>query len=200
MVHHEPVTMRPLRQILGSPKLYRPVTLAALLLSCVFPAIIYSSWHLKESWVVRLSGSSQSHPSTIPKKLWYKLGPKGLSDETRAWTDSCIGNNTDYEVEFMTESSADSYVRNKFGATHPDLVEMYLGLTGTYLVALVCHPWLHDLLTAVGMNQSPFLKPTFFDIFSSSPKGASTATWMFPAKCQLTNGYRRSTKETPASW
>ncbi|EAQ87801.1 hypothetical protein CHGG_04420 [Chaetomium globosum CBS 148.51] len=39
-------------------------------------------------------------------------------------------NNTEKAmVEFMTESSADSYVRNKFGATDPDLVEMYLGLT-----------------------------------------------------------------------
>jgi hypothetical protein len=35
----------------------------------------------------------------------------------------------------MTEDSADSYVRNKFGETHPDLVEIYLGLTGTDLVA-----------------------------------------------------------------
>lgn len=43
----------------------------------------------------------------IPKKLWYKMGIKGLSEMTRGLTDKCIAMNPGYEVEFFTESSAD---------------------------------------------------------------------------------------------
>ncbi|KAH6856329.1 hypothetical protein B0I37DRAFT_367129 [Chaetomium sp. MPI-CAGE-AT-0009] len=131
--------MQSMHCLLGSRKLSRPIIFVALFLACFPPLFVYTFWNPNERW--RFSGRlpqwrpGQSHASTIPKKLWYKLGPKGLSDETRAWTNSCIGNNTDYEVEFMTESSADSYVKTKFGATHPDLVEMYLGLTVPILKA-----------------------------------------------------------------
>ncbi|KAK3941771.1 hypothetical protein QBC46DRAFT_381941 [Diplogelasinospora grovesii] len=76
-----------------------------------------------------------STKATIPKKIWYKLGPKGLNDHTREWTDSCIQNNTDYKVEFMTDSSAESYVRRTFSASHPDVVEVYFNLTVPILKA-----------------------------------------------------------------
>ncbi|TLS24471.1 hypothetical protein PpBr36_08984 [Pyricularia pennisetigena] len=65
----------------------------------------------------------------IPKKLWFKLGPKGLDDNTRAWSESCIKANPTYEVSFMNDASADDWVKEKFGKTHPDLVELYQALT-----------------------------------------------------------------------
>lgn len=63
----------------------------------------------------------------MPKKIWYKLGPKGLSDESRAWADDCLSKNSDYEVEILADESGDAYVKEHF-ATRPDIVETYLQL------------------------------------------------------------------------
>lgn len=60
----------------------------------------------------------------IPKILWYKLGPSGLSEHTQAWTDSCVKANPDYRAKFMTDESSDEWVREKF-ASRPDIVEVY---------------------------------------------------------------------------
>lgn len=72
-------------------------------------------------------------PSRIPKKLWFKLGPKGLNDNTREWTNSCINNNKDYEVNFMTDTSSDVYVHRRFQSSRPDLVEIYHGLNSSLI-------------------------------------------------------------------
>lgn len=74
--------------------------------------------------------SAPPAPSGIPTKLWYKLGPNGLSKDGRAWTSSCIDLNPGYDVEFMTDSSADRWVENTFNASNPELVEIFLGLPG----------------------------------------------------------------------
>lgn len=65
--------------------------------------------------------------TAIPPKLWYKLGPNGLSDQTREWVDSCVGKNPDYRSEFLTDDSGDIYVKENF-AFRPDIVETYLAL------------------------------------------------------------------------
>jgi hypothetical protein len=69
----------------------------------------------------------------IPKKLWYKTGPKGLSDITAKCLRSCIQSNPGYEVQILTEDAADLFVNQTFSKSHPDLVEMYLGLPGMLL-------------------------------------------------------------------
>ncbi|KAK3367789.1 hypothetical protein B0H63DRAFT_423905 [Podospora didyma] len=105
---------------------------SALLAILFFFVVLYRSWGAGRnlsSFGGRLGLGKPEPPTTIPKKLWYKLGPKGLSDEARAWTDTCIRNNTDYRVEFMTEEAADVYVQAAFGMRHPKLVEVYLGLS-----------------------------------------------------------------------
>ncbi|KAK4148849.1 glycosyltransferase [Chaetomidium leptoderma] len=134
-------------RFLAARKLSRSFVLAVLFLAFFFPLLVYSSWRPSELWGNKFSARpAQTAPTTqtaepapthprIPKKLWYKLGPKGLNDQTRAWTDGCIRNNTDYEVEFMTESSADRYVQRTFGPSDPGLVEIYLGLTVPILKA-----------------------------------------------------------------
>lgn len=73
-------------------------------------------------------GFAQPQTPDIPKYLWYKLGPKGLNEETRAWTATCIEQNPDHKVEFITEASADSFVQATFGESDPDLVQVYLDL------------------------------------------------------------------------
>lgn len=64
----------------------------------------------------------------IPKKIWYKLGPKGLSDDARGWTDTCISQNPEYHAEFFTDQSADQLVLDKYG-DRPDIVDTYMALT-----------------------------------------------------------------------
>jgi len=63
----------------------------------------------------------------IPRKLWYKLGPHGMSDEIRDWTKTCIDSNPGYEVMLMTGESGDDMVKRVF-ASRPDIVEDYLAL------------------------------------------------------------------------
>ncbi|KAL2172920.1 hypothetical protein VTG60DRAFT_98 [Thermothelomyces hinnuleus] len=43
--------------------------------------------------------------------------------------------NPEYRAEFVTDAWADTYVQHTFGASHPDLVEIYLGLTVPILKA-----------------------------------------------------------------
>jgi len=76
---------------------------------------------------------TQSLPSNwtsneIPKLIWYKLGPMGLSADTKKWTDTCIEGNPEYRAVFMTDESADEYVKKAY-VMRPDVVENYLGLS-----------------------------------------------------------------------
>lgn len=65
--------------------------------------------------------------ATIPKKLWYKLSPRGLHDQVQVWTDTCIQQNPNYQPAFLTDASADDWVQESY-AFWPDLVETYLAL------------------------------------------------------------------------
>ncbi|CAG8127605.1 unnamed protein product [Penicillium olsonii] len=75
-----------------------------------------------------------SRVSTIPEKLWYKVGPKGLSNESRDWMDDCLHKNPKYVSEIMTDDSGDLYVKNTF-AHRQDIVQTYLNLTVPILKA-----------------------------------------------------------------
>lgn len=46
----------------------------------------------------------QQQQTGFPKKIWYKLGPKGMNEQIEAWTSTCIDQNPDYEYEFLTVS------------------------------------------------------------------------------------------------
>jgi hypothetical protein len=74
--------------------------------------------------------SHQAPVDDIPKQIWYKLGPAGLTDKTRKWTDGCVRANPDHVVHFMSDPNADDYVKSRFRATHPELVDMFLRLKG----------------------------------------------------------------------
>ena len=55
--------------------------------------------------------------SAIPEKIWYKLGPKGLSNESRAMIDTCLQKNPTYQSIFMTDISGDIYVKETVAQT-----------------------------------------------------------------------------------
>jgi mannosyltransferase OCH1-like enzyme len=63
----------------------------------------------------------------IPEKIWYKLGPRGVTQQAREWIDSCLDKNPTYKSEFMTDLKGDAYVKEKF-AHRPDIVEAFLAL------------------------------------------------------------------------
>lgn len=86
--------------------------------------ILFRSWGLSSPAAFYYPDVSQSptpssnRPTTvvdeIPKKIWYKLGSKGLSEDAIAWTGSCIHKNPGYAVEFMTDETADAWVAETF--------------------------------------------------------------------------------------
>lgn len=82
--------------------------------------------------------ATQSQPlesaAEIPKKIWYKLGAKGLSDDARGWTNTCISQNPEYHAEFLTDRMADDFVKEKY-ADRPDIVKTYMALTVPILKA-----------------------------------------------------------------
>ncbi|KAL1852809.1 hypothetical protein Daus18300_012053 [Diaporthe australafricana] len=76
----------------------------------------------------QLASQTPLGPEGIPKKIWYKLGPRGLTPEAEIWTDSCISQNPEYEYEFMTDELSEIWVAEQF-ANHPEIVETYHNLT-----------------------------------------------------------------------
>lgn len=71
---------------------------------------------------------------SIPNKIWYKVGPKGLSSQSREWMDDCLHKNPEYRSEIMTDLSGDLYVKENF-SHRPDIVETYLALSVPILKA-----------------------------------------------------------------
>ncbi|KAK7992441.1 hypothetical protein PG996_012527 [Apiospora saccharicola] len=71
---------------------------------------------------------------TIPKKIWFKLGPKGINDNIRQWTETCIQQNPEYEPRYLTDAQADAFVNTEF-ADHPAIVDTYNALTVPILKA-----------------------------------------------------------------
>lgn len=64
----------------------------------------------------------------LPEKLWYKVGPKGLNDEFRGYTDSCLTKNPTFESEFLTDASGDQFVRDHF-ADRPDILDGFVAIS-----------------------------------------------------------------------
>ncbi|KAI0008822.1 initiation-specific alpha-1,6-mannosyltransferase [Xylariaceae sp. FL0662B] len=94
-------------------------------------AVCYCVLHLQDpdwkSYVV-FPFAQAPQQTTIPKKLWYKLGPKGMNDELRGYTDSCITKNPTFQTEFLTDISGGEFVKAHF-AFRPDLVDNYLNIS-----------------------------------------------------------------------
>lgn len=109
-----------------------------ILLSVSFSVVIYTGLIHQDIIPDRFNIANLPHldnsvfkkpDNTIPKKIWYKLGPKGKTNEVKEWTSSCIEQNPEWKSKFMTDASSDRYVETTFLATRPDIVEVYLNLT-----------------------------------------------------------------------
>lgn len=85
-------------------------------------------------WNWDRASSSALADNDIPKKIWYKLGPKGLSIECKQWMDTCLSKSPSYKYEIFTDASADEYVKREF-AYRQDIIDIFLGLTVPILKA-----------------------------------------------------------------
>ncbi|CAO2658467.1 Nn.00g061900.m01.CDS01 [Neocucurbitaria sp. VM-36] len=109
------------------PLLLRLFNYQILLALCAI-FLLWKFCTINDARIAHVRDFQPSKSSHIPRAIWYKLGPHGLTDDTRRWTDSCIKSNPDYQVEFMTDESGDEYVRTAF-AYRPDIVNSYLALS-----------------------------------------------------------------------
>lgn len=105
--------------------------LIAVAVSCFLCLFLYHSWSITSNFYQPVQ---LFPPTSIPKRIWYKLGPKGLSDDARNWTDSCAPKNPGYEATFLTDETSDAWVREAY-ASRPDIVESYLALSVPILKA-----------------------------------------------------------------
>ncbi|KAF7913560.1 hypothetical protein BELL_0427g00130 [Botrytis elliptica] len=64
----------------------------------------------------------------FPKKLWYKVGPQGVSDEAKRFRHHCLYINPGYEYEVLTDAFADEYVWKWF-SHRPDILHTYFSLS-----------------------------------------------------------------------
>lgn len=122
----------------------RQVTTLAAAVSILF--ILSQSWGLYSRQSLYFDPPAPAPPSRvvvdeIPKKIWYKLGPRGLSHDATVWTATCMEQNPGYAVEFMTDNTADAWVQKRF-AHRPDIVESYLALQ----IPIIKADWLRYLL------------------------------------------------------
>lgn len=85
----------------------------------------------EESAQLRLSSSSSALDinNEIAKRIWFKLGPNGLSDDAQKWTATCLQQNPGYEARFLTDVDADAFVDARFAAARPDIADTYRALT-----------------------------------------------------------------------
>ena len=89
------------------PPLSRFFNYHGLIALCVI-GLVYHILFVQNGFTIRAPGPPrppQQSTNEIPKLLWYKLGPKGLTEESREWTNTCIQNNPEYKATFMTEES-----------------------------------------------------------------------------------------------
>ena len=110
-----------------------------LLTLCVF-AILYHFSIINDSigpihlQYIHLLRHRPAGASSIPKILWYKLGPHGLNNDTRNWTSTCIEGNPSYTANFLTDLDAEEFVRDAFH-DRPDIYSAYMGLAVPILKA-----------------------------------------------------------------
>ncbi|TGO35241.1 hypothetical protein BHYA_0165g00130 [Botrytis hyacinthi] len=64
----------------------------------------------------------------FPKKLWYKVGPQGVSDEAKRFRHHCLDINPGYKYEVLTDAFADEYVWKWF-SHRPDILNTYFSLS-----------------------------------------------------------------------
>lgn len=65
--------------------------------------------------------------TAIPEKIWYKLGPKGVPEDSEERILECLQKNPTYRHELLTDASAEQYLRDQY-AHRPDIITIYNSL------------------------------------------------------------------------
>lgn len=125
---------------------FKFVWLAAFVTFCLF-AFVYGFWDDFSSSVTQTHDPRPAHtpattpatatvPNTdIPKIIWRKMGPAGLSKQLMGFMEGCTKINPEYKMELMTDASADAYVTRTFSESRRDVVDTYMGLAVPILKA-----------------------------------------------------------------
>lgn len=103
------------------------------ILTCIFIVLFYQ---LRPLHFAQRIEYQELLEISIPEKIWYKLGPKGMNDDYRQWSNSCLSQNPTYTHEIMTDESGDAYVKEKY-AYRPDIVEVCLPFRSLVLPVLL---------------------------------------------------------------
>lgn len=98
---------------------FRDSTSASIVTDELLPAVVAST--------LSVPTETPSSVAAIPERLWYKTGPKGLSETTLEWVNTCLDRNPSYQSTILTDDTADLFVREHF-ASRLDIVETYLAL------------------------------------------------------------------------
>lgn len=165
--------------------------------------ILYSIQNLHASWTYnsRLT-ANKPEDHEIPNKLWYKLGPRGLTDEIRGWTQTCIDLNPKAEYEFVTDDKGDEWVARVF-AHNATVVQTYLNLTipilkadflrylllfadgGVYLdLDVTCHVPIRDWVPQEHRSNASLVVGWEFDVGWGEAIVREFATWTIIAQPQ----------------
>lgn len=113
-------------------------TTTIFILTCLFFILYYHPMRLAtpdgpSEYDTSRKGFQPASPR-IPEKIWYKVGPKGLSDQSHEWLDDCLHKNPAHSAQIMTDLTGDQYVEQNFGH-RPDIVHAYLSLSVPILKA-----------------------------------------------------------------
>lgn len=73
--------------------------------------------------------------SHITDKVWHTAKTEHLNDNQRDWITSWTDKNPGFRQELLTDASSKAYVRARFEATRPDIVEVYESLSVPILKA-----------------------------------------------------------------
>lgn len=157
------------------------------------------SQHTSLAFTSRLTTTAPDNQE-IPHKIWYKVGPRGLTDETRGWTQTCVGLNLDAEHEFITDDQSDEWVAREF-AENATIVQTYLNLTvpilkadflrylllfaegGVYLdLDVTCHVRIRDWIPEEYRSDSSLVVGWEFDVGWGEAIVREFATWTIMAK------------------
>lgn len=65
---------------------------------------------------------------SIPRTIWYKLGPKGLDKDASGWVDSCLTKNPTWTAQYMMDANADEWVARSF-SDRADIVGTFQNLS-----------------------------------------------------------------------
>ncbi|KAJ5336783.1 Glycosyltransferase [Penicillium brevicompactum] len=99
-------------------------TTSIVLLATIF-FILYN--YTQTEPYIQTQTQTQKHGPSIPPKLWYKTGPKGLSDQSETWLRECLHKNPLHDTQILTDETGDEYVSYHY-AHRPDIVYTYLAL------------------------------------------------------------------------